>query len=402
LIGITGMDIEDKLLNDAIKIEDEIIEIRRKIHMEPEIAYQERKTSSLVAEKLRTLGIEVKENVGGTGVLGIIRGKGNGKVVALRADMDALPVEEKTDLPFSSRIRGVMHACGHDTHVAMLLGAAFLIKKNIQYLEGEVKLLFQPAEEHGGRGGAKPMIEDGVMENPKVNYVFGLHITSRLPSFTFGLRAGAMMAAPDQFTIKIVGQGGHGSEPHKTIDPIYIMSHLILSLQAVSARMIDPVEPFVISVGKVSSGTKSNVIPDEALIEGTLRTLTKETRERSKSLIKRISESVCETFGASCYVEFQDDAYPVLYNNPEVTGEVSKVLARIPGTKVVEVEPVLGGEDFSRFLELAPGAFYFLGTYNENKGCIYPNHSSRFKVDEDVLKFGAVSLALLGMEFSRK
>jgi carboxypeptidase Ss1 len=396
------MSIPDSLLEDSKKIENEIIQIRRKIHMEPELAYKEEKTSAFVAENLKSLGIEVREGVGGTGVVGLIKGGGKGKVVALRADMDALPVEEKTDLPFSSKVEGVMHACGHDTHVAMLIGASMLLKMHASEIGGSVKLIFQPAEEHGGRGGAKPMIEDGVMENPHVDYVFGLHITSRLPSFTFGLRAGALMAAPDQFKITVKGSGGHGSEPQKTVDPIYIMSHLILALQGISSRMIDPVEPFVISVGKVESGTKSNVIPDEAILEGTIRTLNEETRKDAKGLVTSISENVCRAFGASCRVEFQEDTYPVLYNNPSVSKEVFETLSKIKGTRVIEVSPVLGGEDFARFLELAPGAFYFLGTYNEEKGCIHPNHSSRFTVDEDVLKYGSVSLALLGIEFSRR
>lgn len=396
------MSLANVLLRDASELEREIIEVRRKIHMEPELAYNENKTASLIAEKLKTLGIEVRERVGGTGVLGIVKGRGEGKVVALRADMDALPVEEKTGLPFSSKIKGVMHACGHDTHVAMLLGAAAILKKHQSEIGGHVKLIFQPAEENGGRGGAKPMIEEGVMENPRVDFVFGLHITSHLPSFTFGLRPGPFMAAPDQFKITIKGSGGHGSAPHKTVDPIYVLSHLILALQGISSRIVDPVEPFVISVGKVESGTKSNIIPDEAKIEGTIRTLNEETRRYVKEKVVTISEAVCKAFGATCSVEFEEDAYPVLYNTPSVTKEVLELLSKIEGANVVQIEPVLGGEDFSRFLEKAPGTFYFLGTYNESKGCIHPNHSSRFTVDEDVLKYGSASLALLAIEFSSR
>ncbi len=396
------MSLASILLEDASELESEIIEARRKIHMEPELAYNEYKTASFIAERLKSLGIEVRERVGGTGVLGIVKGRGEGKVVALRADMDALPLEEKTGLPFSSKIKGVMHACGHDTHVAMLLGAAAILKKHQSEIGGHVKLIFQPAEENGGRGGAKPMIEEGVMENPRVDFVFGLHITSHLPSFTFGSRPGPFMAAPDQFKITIKGSGGHGSAPHKTVDPIYVLSHLILALQGISSRMVDPVEPFVISVGKVESGTKSNIIPDEAKIEGTIRTLNEETRTLAKKNVIKISDSVCKAFSATCAVEFEEDAYPVLYNTPSVTKEVLELLSKIEGAKVVETEPVLGGEDFSRFLEKAPGTFYFLGTYNESKECIYPNHSSRFMVDEDVLKYGSASLALLAIEFSSK
>lgn len=391
-----------KLLEEAREIEDEIISIRRQIHQNPELAYHEFSTAELVASKLKSLGIETRTGVGGTGVLGILSGKGGGRVVALRADMDALPIEEKSDVEFKSKVKGVMHACGHDTHVAMLIGAAMLLSKHKGDLDGTVKFIFQPAEEHGGRGGAKPMIEDGVMENPKVDYVFGLHISDRIPSFSFGVREGAFMAAPDQFKIRVIGKGGHASEPHKTIDPIYIAAHLILAIQGISSRMIDPVKPFVISVGSLHSGTKSNIIPDEAVIEGTIRTLDDYNRKKAMGKVKSVALSICKTFGAKCEVEFMQDAYPITFNHPQTTRKVVSLLKTIPGTRVVEMEPVLGGEDFSRFLQIAPGTFYYLGTHNKEKGCIYPNHSSKFKVDEDVLKYGSVSLALLALEFAKR
>jgi carboxypeptidase Ss1 len=387
-------------LSEAEDIERQVVATRRKIHQKPELAYHEFATAGLVARELESLGIETTPGVGGTGVLGVLKGAMRGKVVALRADMDALPVEEQADVDFRSRVKGVMHACGHDSHVAMLLGAARILSARKGDLKGTVKFLFQPAEEHGGRGGAGPMIEDGVMENPKVDFVFGLHISNRLPSGSFGVRGGAAMAAPDTFRIRILGRGGHGSAPHETVDPVYIAAHVILALQGVSARAIDPVKPFVISVGSIHSGTKENIIPDDARLEGTIRTLDEDTRRRAKARVREVARTVCRAFGAGCEVSFEEDAYPVLSNDPVVAEMVARILARVPGTRVVRMEPLLGGEDFARFLQKAPGTFYYLGTRNKKKGCIYPNHSSRFKVDEDVLKFGVASLALLAFEFT--
>lgn len=386
-------------LAEAAKIEPEIVKTRRSVHQRPELAYHESETAKMVAERLRSLGIDVTERVGGTGVVGILKGGKRGNVVALRADMDGLPVEELADVEFRSKNKGVMHACGHDTHVAMLLGAARILAEHRDELSGTVKFLFQPAEEHGGRGGALPMIQDGAMVNPKVDYVFGLHIDSNHNSGEFGVRGGAIMAAPDTFRVRIVGKGGHGSEPHNTVDPVYIAAHVIMALQGISSRMINPVKPFVISVGAVHSGTKENIIPDFATLDGTIRTLDEKTRRRAKAKVEEVAKGVCKTFGAKAEVEFEKDAYPVTVNDERATEEAVKVLRRIPGMKVKSMEAILGGEDFSRFLQKAPGMFFFLGTNNPAKGCVYPNHSSKFKVDEDVLKFGSASLAMLAYEF---
>jgi carboxypeptidase Ss1 len=390
------------VLSEAKQIEDEIISTRRRIHSNPELSYCEFETAKLVAEKLRKFGISVKTGVGGTGVVGLLEGsEKRGKVVALRADMDALPVKENSDVPFKSRNDGKMHACGHDTHVAMLLGAAHLLSNHKDELQGSVKFLFQPAEENGGRGGAKPMIEDGAMENPHVDFVFGLHISSSHDSGTIALKSGPVMAAPDGFKITVKGKGGHGSEPSETVDPIFVSSQLINAVQGISSRMIKQTEPFTISVCSIHSGTKNNIIPDEALLEGTIRTVSEKTRVRAKKLLREISESTCATFGASCDVEFTEDAYPVTINDPRVTERVSEVVKTIGDVKTVETDVLLGGEDFSRFLQIAPGTWYFLGTFNKKKGCIYPNHSSKFMVDEEVLKFGAASLAAIALEFTK-
>ncbi len=388
-------------LAEAAAIEPEIIRTRRAVHQNPELSYHEEATAKLVADRLESLDIKVERGVGGTGVVGTLVGAKKGRVVGLRADMDALPIEEQADVEFRSKVKGVMHACGHDTHVAMLLGAARILSKHRDALQGTVKFFFQPAEEHGGKGGAKPMIASGAMLNPKVDYVFGLHIDgTEYKSGEFAVRQGALMAAPDSFKVRVHGKGGHGAYPHETIDPIYISAHLILALQGVSGRMMDPVQPFVVSVCKVHSGTKENIIPDEALLEGTIRTLDEGMRKRAKNLVRKVSMDVCKTFGGSADVEFESDAYPVTFNDPKTSRTVADLLGDLPGVKVREAAQVMGGEDFSRFLEKAPGTFYFLGSLNASKGCVHPNHSSKFKVDEDVLKLGAASLAMLAFEFA--
>jgi carboxypeptidase Ss1 len=387
----------ESLLKEIQQYEDQIIGIRRRIHSNPELSYQEFQTAKLVAQKLRSLGIQVKPNVGGTGVVGLLKGSRKGKTVALRADMDALPVLENVELPFKSKNMGVMHACGHDTHVAMLLGAAMLLTKHKDELSGSVKFLFQPAEEHGGLGGALPMIREGAMRG--VDYVFGLHISGEWPSGVFALRGGPLMAAPDAFKIKIVGRGGHGSRPSETIDPIYVSSQVISAIQGITSRIIDQTKPFVISVCSIHSGTKDNIIPDEALLEGTIRTLDEKTRREAKLTFGKVVSSVCKTYGAKCAIEFMKNTYPLTVNDPKVTKEVFRILKSIEGTRAVECDPIMGAEDMSRFLQKAPGAFYFLGTKNRKKGCVAPNHSSKFEVDEDVLKYGSVSLAKLAFDF---
>jgi carboxypeptidase Ss1 len=390
-----------ELVKEAKELEPKIIEIRRMIHANPELAYKEIATSKLVARELKALGIEVKSGIGGTGVMGTIKSGKNGKVVALRADMDALPVQEEVDVEFKSKKNGVMHACGHDTHVAMLLGAATLLAKHRKQLGGDVKLFFQPAEENGGRGGAKPMIEAGVMQNPKVDYVFGLHIAADMPSGVFGVRGGPFMAKPDAFKIRVIGKGGHGSAPHRTIDPVYIAAQVTIAIQGVSSRMVNPIRPFVVSVCSIHGGTKNNIIPDEVTLEGTIRTFERDTRSKAMADIKRVVEDTCRAYGGTCKIEFQKDTYPVTYNDEKATERVSKTLRSIAHMKTKTADPRLGAEDFSRFQQKAPGTFFYIGTNNPAKGCVSPNHSSKFKVDEDVLKYGSVALASIALEFAR-
>lgn len=386
-------------VSDMKEFESQIIKIRRRIHAYPELSYEEYETARFVAHKLRALRIAVRTGVGGTGVVGLLKGAKGGKVVGLRADMDALPVTENVNVPFKSKRPGVMHACGHDTHVSMLLGAAMLLAKRRDELHGQVKFLFQPAEEAGGRGGAKPMIDDGAMNDPKVDYVFGLHISGTEPSNVFSLRPGPFLAAPDTFRIRIIGKGGHGSAPHETVDPVFVSAQVVTALQGITSRMIDQREPFVVSVCSIHSGTRFNVIPDEARLEGTIRTFNEKTRTQAKKYVKQVAESVAGGFKADAEVEFEAGEYPVTVNDPTVTKKVVSVLQKIRGTRMIEAKLDMGAEDFSRFLQKAPGTFYFLGTRNPKKGCVSTNHSSQFKVDEDVLIYGSLSLANLAYEF---
>lgn len=389
-----------QFLEDAKEFENKIMEIRRTLHLNPELSFKEEKTARLAGKILQSLGISVKTKVGGNGVVGVLKGAPGGHVVALRADMDALPLDETSGVSFQSKVKGVMHACGHDTHVAMLLGAAMVLAKHRKECRGTIKFLFQPAEEAGDLGGgAQPMIDGGALENPKVDYVFGLHIFANYPVGTFALREGPIMASSGTFRIRVNGPGGHGSAPHQTVDPIYAAAQVITNLQAVSSRMIDPVEPFVVSVCSVHSGTKSNIIPTEAILEGTLRTVSRATNRKAGALITKIAKDVSEAMGTRCEVSIVD-SNPVTLNDPAVTRKVSRILRMIPGTRTVEIPPILAAEDFSKFLQRVPGCYYFLGTRNKAKGCVYPNHSAKFKVDEDVLKYGSASLALLAFEFA--
>ncbi|MEM3676128.1 MAG: carboxypeptidase CpsA [Thermoplasmataceae archaeon] len=385
---------------NATKFEPEIIRLRRIIHENPELAYNENETSSLVAEKLRGLGFEVRTGVGRTGVVGVLKGKLPGKVVGLRADMDALPLTENTDEPFRSKKSGVMHACGHDTHVAMLLGAAMILSEMRDKLRGSVKLIFQPAEEEGGTGGAKLMIEDGALENPKPDYFFGIHISADYPSGMIGIHGGPFMARPDAFRVTIHGRGGHGSQPWKTIDPIFVGSQIVNAVYAMRSRYFDQREPLTVSFCTFHSGTKDNIIPDEATLEGTIRSFNEDFRN---SVIERFSgtvKSVAKMYGAEADVEFTEDPYPVTINDREVAKELARNISLMANITVKDVEPRMGAEDVSRFLQKVPGCFYYLGTYNEKKGCTAPNHSSKFKVDESVLRYGSIAHAVSVFAFA--
>lgn len=366
----------------------DIIKWRRKLHTIPELGFELSNTSKYVIDRLEEMGIEYKI-IAKTGIVATIPGIGNELTVALRADMDGLPIKEETGLPYAS-LNGCMHACGHDAHVAMLLGAAKILSENRNMLKGNVKLLFQPAEEIGL--GAKMMIEEGCLEDPRVNVIFGLHIgnlSAEIENGFIGARSGEMMASMDKFSIKVIGKGGHGAAPEKCVDPIAISAEIISSLQKIVSREIEPVNPVVVTIGKINGGTAFNIIPEEVNIEGTVRTLSSKDRvyveNRIKDMVKYIAMANC----AEARVEYINEI-PVLMNDEKLTVELIEAAQKIVGNDgIVKLKrPMMTSEDMSCFLEKVPGNFFYLGSNNSEKGIVYPHHNSKFDVDEDVLWIG--------------
>jgi amidohydrolase len=349
------------ILNRVAEMHDEITGWRRHLHTIPEILYDVHQTAAFVEERLREFGCdEVRPGIGRTGVVAIIKGRlGDGPTIGLRADMDALPLDEITGKPYASRTPGKMHACGHDGHTAMLLGAAKYLAETRNFA-GSVAVIFQPAEE-GGAGG-KAMVEDGMMDTFGIARVFGMHNMPGLPVGQFAIRPGPIMAATAEFTIAVKGRGGHAAMPHGTIDPIVIASQIVLALQTIASRSIDPIDSIVVSVTKFHAGDAYNVIPQSAQIAGTIRTLRNEVGEKSRERMRAICEGIAAAHGATVDVDI-DVNYPVTHNNPEETIFVSGIAQSVAGDNNVHtaINPVMGGEDFSYMLESRPGAFIFAG-----------------------------------------
>ncbi|WP_048149786.1 M20 metallopeptidase family protein [Palaeococcus ferrophilus] len=376
---------------EAKKIEELIVSWRRDFHMHPELKYEEERTSRIVEEHLLKWGYSIKRV--GTGIIADI-GEGE-KTIALRADMDALPVQEENDIPYKSRIPGKMHACGHDAHTAMLLGAAKIIAEHEGELEGRVRLIFQPAEE-GGNGAVK-MIEGGALEG--VDAIFGFHVWHELPSGIIGIREGPFLAGAGFFEAKVLGKGGHGASPHETVDPIPIAAETVLALQTVVSRNINPIETGVVSVTAIHGGTTFNVIPEEVEMEGTFRYYQPEIGELIKRRMAEIIEGIAKTHGAEA--EFNiNDLVPPTINDPKMA-DFARSVAEKYGLKHGDVAMSMGAEDFAYYLQRVPGAFLTLGIYNEEKGIIYPHHHPKFDVDEEVLYLGTAMEVALAAEFSR-
>jgi len=367
-------------------MKDWLVEIRRTIHMHPELGFEEVETSKLVSEWLERFGLQVKKGMAKTGVVGLLNGKRRGKTVAIRADMDALPMDEANKVPYASKIKGKMHACGHDAHVAILLGVAKFFSSIPDQVRGNIKWIFQPAEEGGG--GGRVMVEEGVLENPKVDAVFGAHVYPFLPIGKVGVNEKEGLAAADRFTIKIMGKGGHAASPHVAKDPILAAGHLITEIHSIVSRNINPLESGVVTIGKVSGGTAYNIIPDEVELWGTVRSLNPQVREELKSRIEQVTQGVARSFLMDYRFDFEY-GYPVLINDPEMSKLVVSACSKGIGKENVEVlKPSMGGEDFAYYLEKVPGSFFRLGCRNEEKGMIHPYHSSLFDIDEVILPFG--------------
>jgi amidohydrolase len=379
------------LLNRAMEMQPEIAAWRRQLHQMPELQYDVHKTAAFVTEKLRAFGCdEVVTGIGRTGVVGIIHGaKGAGATIGLRADMDALPITEATGLPHASKNPGKMHACGHDGHTSMLLGAAQHLCETRNFA-GSVAVIFQPAEE-GGAGG-RAMVRDGMMDRFNISKVFGMHNMPGLDVGKFAIRPGAIMAATDEFTIDVTGRGGHAAMPHKTIDPIFIATQLVNAFQGIVSRNTDPMESLVISVTKFHAGDAQNVIPQVAELAGTVRTLQKEMRDFAETRMKEVAAGVALAYGAQIRVNYNRN-YPVTFNHPDETVFAVDIAQRLAGAANVDpnTPPVMGGEDFSYMLEARPGAFIFIG----NGATAYLHHPE-YDFNDDVIPHGVsywVSLA---------
>ncbi|MFC3074904.1 M20 aminoacylase family protein [Shinella pollutisoli] len=348
------------ILNRAAEMQDEIAGWRRELHRQPELLFAVEKTAAFVAEKLRAFGVEeVVTGIGRTGVVGLIRGRAEGRTIGLRADMDALPIEEASGKPWASTVRGKMHACGHDGHTAMLLGAAKYLCETRNFA-GQVAVIFQPAEEGGG--GGNEMVKDGMMERFGIAEVYGMHNLPGMPVGAFGTRAGAIMAATDEFVIAVKGRGGHAALPHRTVDPIVIGAQVVTALQTIVSRVADPIASLVVSVTKFNAGFAHNVIPEEAQLAGTVRTLSPAMRDEAEARIRQICAGIAAANGAEIAVSYHRN-YPVTVNHAEETGHVVAVAREIAGEAAVEpaLAPMMGGEDFSYMLLSRPGAFVFIG-----------------------------------------
>ncbi len=387
-----GIDKNTALLieKEIEKLKPEIIKIRRFLHMNPELSYKEYQTSKLIASKLLSLGLEVKTGIAKTGLTALLSGNQQGFTVALRADMDALPIQELTDVPYRSLNPGIMHACGHDIHTSIALGTAMVLNGLKQKIRGNIKFIFQPAEEGpppGEEFGAKQMIREGVLEDPPVGAIFALHVwPENLGEIYFS--SGNLMANADGFDIVIKGKSSHAARPHEGLDSITLASQVVLAIQSITSRTIDPSDPAVITVGKIRGGTRSNIIADEVRLEGTIRTLSDANREKIPSLIENIVKGITQSFGAD-YVFTYKKGVPSVYNHPELAKIILPTLINLLGdNNVIQIKPQMVAEDFSYYCQKIPGFFFFLGVKNPDEEAIAPLHSPYFDPDERSLFLG--------------
>jgi len=396
----------------AAQVEGKVVAWRRDIHEHPELSNREVRTAQVVAEHLRALGLEVRTGVAHNGVVAVLRGGRPGPVVALRADMDALPVTEEVNLPFASKVRatyngqdvGVMHACGHDTHVAMLMGVAEVLAGMRGDLPGTVKFIFQPAEEGlpaGESGGAQMMIAEGALDDPKPGAIFGLHVFP-YPAGEIHYRAGGAMASADALRIVVRGRQTHGAQPWSGIDPIVVASQIVMGLQTITSRQVDiAAAPAIVTIGAINGGVRNNIIPDSVVMIGTIRAFDAAMRRDIWMRVRRTAESIAQSAGASAIVAI-DSGPPVTYNDPALTERMTPTLRRVAGTdKVGTAEAKTTAEDFSRYQERIPGLFFFLGITppGTDPRTAAPNHSPRFFVDEAALPVGVRALAHLAVDY---
>ncbi len=376
-----------------------LVNIRRDIHSHPELSGMEHRTSRLVARLLRECGIDVREGVGGYGVVGVLKGAKQGGVVGIRADMDALPMDDIKDKPYASKVKGVMHACGHDVHTTVLLGVAMVLSSIKDRLRGTVKFIFQPSEE-SGPGGAKSMIEDGALEEPAPQIMLALHCYPELEVGKVGCKDGVMTASSDRFTITVKGRSGHASRPHQTVDAILVASMTISAIQHIVSRRTDPLHHAVISIGTINGGTAPNIIADRVEMKGTVRTLDKDVRQKIPHYIELILEGITTATDATYDFHYEFGS-PSVMNNPRVTDLAREAIKEALGsTALVELEePQMGSEDFAYFAERVPATFLRLGTANPRKGITSSLHTPDFDVDEDAIGVGVTALSWITIKY---
>ncbi|MBD2436448.1 M20 family metallopeptidase [Nostoc sp. FACHB-110] len=368
-------------------LQPQLVEWRRRLHQHPELGFQEKLTAEFVSSQLQAWGIEHQTGIAKTGIVATIQGTKPGKVLAIRADMDALPIQELNEVPYKSQHDGIMHACGHDGHTAIALGTAYYLHQHREDFAGTVKIIFQPAEE--GPGGAKPMIEAGVLKNPDVDAIIGLHLWNNLPLGTVGVRAGALMAAVELFNCTILGKGGHGAIPHQTIDSIVVAAQIVNALQTIVARNVNPIDSAVVTVGALHAGTAHNVIADTANMKGTVRYFNPAFAGYFQQRIEQIIGGICQSHGAKYELEYTS-LYPPVINDTGIAELVRSIAEEVVETPVGIVPEcqTMGGEDMSFFLQEVPGCYFFLGSANPDKDLAYPHHHPRFDFDETVLPMG--------------
>jgi len=386
------------LHQDVDEILPGVIADRRHLHQHPELGFQEHETARFVVERLQGLGAEdIRTGIGRTGVTALIRGTNPGRVVALRADMDALPIHEENEVDYKSQNEGVMHACGHDSHVSMLLGTARVLTGMRDQFAGTVKLIFQPAEE--GLGGAMAMINDGALENPKPDGIFGIHIWQGIDLGVVAARPGTAMVAADGFKITIRGLGGHGAQPNLCIDPIMVGAQIIVALQTIISRETDPILPGVVTVGAFHSGDAANVIPDVAELRGTLRSVLKDQREEQAKRLEQIARGVAAAMRATVDVEVTFGVPPTV-NDAAMTEIVKSAAREVVGTeKTVDGNLMVVSEDMSEFLDRVPGCFYFVGSRNVDRGLTWGHHHARFDIDEEAMAIGVETMTRTVLKF---
>jgi amidohydrolase len=392
------MDLLNEIKTLSEKFSSDVVKQRRHLHANPELSYQEYKTAKYVATELKSFGLTPTEGIATTGVMVEIKGMNSEKKsVALRADMDALPIFEANNVPYKSTTDGVMHACGHDVHTSSLLGTAKILNEIKDKFEGTVRLIFQPGEEKNP-GGASYMIRDGALKNPQPLSIIGQHVFPLLPVGKIGFREGMYMASCDELYLKVIGKGGHGAAPDLAIDPIVIASHIIIALQQVISRNASPKQPTVLTFGKIIGEGATNIIPNEVNIAGTFRAMNEEWRESALKKIKKMAESIAEGMGGICEVDISK-GYPYLENNPELTRRIKAAAEMYVGkNNVVDIDITLGAEDFSYYSQVIPASFYRLGTRNEAKGITAYVHTPTFDIDEDALKIGPGLMAWMAVQ----